>query len=294
MASKRQFPSTCQRRYTLLLLRPVCRFFCAVRQLFLIFVASHQKHIPRGTELILLSDAWYWPIRASAGGSYSGLIIKTSKLADLNQDDSLKLSQLQNVLLLLLAFSSPSNTVASTPAAKQHQIIISIRRLAGWSHSDDLSSHLETLPYMEQHKLNFSVCVCHCVLLLCKYRRWYCVSVTLPVLSPGTNTWCRIFNPHQHVIGQTWLTWTPHDAVVLGLLSFTYMMLLFWVYSVSLNCGTTYQTTPWKQKRIMLFGTVFGAQSQGLHVWPIYMYVSCRAGICGIASHMVWDESCWT
>ena len=169
----------------------------------------------------LMPDAWYWPIRASAGGSYSGLIIKTSKLADLNQDDSLKLSQLQNVLLLLLAFSSPSNTVASTPAAKQHQIIISIRRLAGWSHSDDLSSHLETLPYMEQHKLNFCVCVCHCVLLLCKYRHWYCVSVTLPVLSPGTNTWCRILNPHQHVIGQTWLTWTPHDAVVLGLFSFT-------------------------------------------------------------------------
>ena len=41
--------------------------------------------------------------------------VETSKLADLNEDDNLKLSQLQNVLLLLLAFSSLSNVAASTP-----------------------------------------------------------------------------------------------------------------------------------------------------------------------------------
>ena len=57
--------------------------------------------------------------------------IKTSKLADLNEDDNLKLSQLQNLLLLLLAFSSLLYNTASTPAAKQHQIIVFIGGLAG-------------------------------------------------------------------------------------------------------------------------------------------------------------------
>ena len=48
--------------------------------------------------------------------------VETSKLADLNEDDNLKLSQLSNVLLLLLAFPSLTNVAASTPTAKQHQI----------------------------------------------------------------------------------------------------------------------------------------------------------------------------
>ena len=47
--------------------------------------------------------------------------VETSKLADLNEDDNLKLIQLQAVFLLLLAFSSLSNTVAK-PAAKQHKL----------------------------------------------------------------------------------------------------------------------------------------------------------------------------
>ena len=44
----------------MLLLRPVCGV-CAVRQLILIFVASRQKHAPRGIELILFltPDAWH-------------------------------------------------------------------------------------------------------------------------------------------------------------------------------------------------------------------------------------------
>ena len=57
--------------------------------------------------------------------------IKTSKLTDLNEDDNLKLSQLKIFLLLLLAFSSLSNITASTPAAKQQQIIDLIGTLAG-------------------------------------------------------------------------------------------------------------------------------------------------------------------
>ncbi|WP_295539774.1 hypothetical protein [Thiolapillus sp.] len=57
--------------------------------------------------------------------------VETSKLADLNEDVNLKLIQLQTVLLLLLAFSSLLNITASTPAAKQHQIIVLIGGLAG-------------------------------------------------------------------------------------------------------------------------------------------------------------------
>ena len=56
--------------------------------------------------------------------------IETSKMAGFNEDDNLKLSQLQNVLLLL-AISSLSNVAASTPATKQHQITVSVRRFAG-------------------------------------------------------------------------------------------------------------------------------------------------------------------
>ena len=55
----------------------------------------------------------------------------TSKLADLNEDVNLKLIQLQTVLLLLSAFSSLLNVTGSTPAAKQHQIIVLIGGLAG-------------------------------------------------------------------------------------------------------------------------------------------------------------------
>ena len=57
--------------------------------------------------------------------------VETSKLADLNEDVNSKLIQLQTVLLLLLAFSSLLNITASTPAAKQHQIIVLIAGLAG-------------------------------------------------------------------------------------------------------------------------------------------------------------------
>ena len=56
---------------------------------------------------------------------------ETSKLADLNEDVNLKLIQLQTIFLLLLAFSSLLNITASTPAAKQHQIIVLIGGLAG-------------------------------------------------------------------------------------------------------------------------------------------------------------------
>ena len=57
--------------------------------------------------------------------------IETSKLADLNENVSLKLIQLQTVLLLLLVFSSLLNITASTLAVKQHQIIVFIGELAG-------------------------------------------------------------------------------------------------------------------------------------------------------------------
>ena len=53
-------------------------------------------------------------------------------MADLNEDDISKLIQLLTVLLLLLwAFSSLSNVATSTAAAKQHQMIVFIGRLAG-------------------------------------------------------------------------------------------------------------------------------------------------------------------
>ena len=71
------FRAAHQRRYKILLLRPVCGV-CAARQLVLISAAWRQKHASRGIELVLIltSDAWYWPIRARAGGSYSGLMSK--------------------------------------------------------------------------------------------------------------------------------------------------------------------------------------------------------------------------
>ena len=64
------------------------------------------------------------------GGELLRPHVEKSKLADLNEDVNLKLIQLQTVLLLL-AFSSLFNITASTPAAKQHQIIVLIGGLAG-------------------------------------------------------------------------------------------------------------------------------------------------------------------
>ena len=157
------FRAARQRRYQIPPLRPVCRVRAA-RWLVLIIVAWRQKHVSRGTGLILFltPDAWYWPLRARAGGSYSGLMSKTSKLADLNEYDNLGLIQPQIVLLLLLAFSSLSNITASTPAAKQHQIIVFIGGLVGWSHFDDLSWRLKTLSHVEQRALNYCVRVLAC------------------------------------------------------------------------------------------------------------------------------------
>ena len=69
-----------QRQYRILLLCPVCRI-CATQQLIPSVTASHQKHLMHGIELILflMPDTWYWPIRAKAGGSYSGLGSKHQK-----------------------------------------------------------------------------------------------------------------------------------------------------------------------------------------------------------------------
>ena len=52
-------------------------------------------------------------------------------MADVNEDDVLQLIQLQTVLLLLWAFSSLSNIATSSPAAKKHQILVFIGKLAG-------------------------------------------------------------------------------------------------------------------------------------------------------------------
>ena len=56
--------------------------------------------------------------------------IKTSKMADLNEDNILKLIHLQTVLFLLRAFSSLSISEASTSAGEKRQIIILISKLA--------------------------------------------------------------------------------------------------------------------------------------------------------------------
>ena len=58
-------------------------------------------------------------------------------MADLIEDDILKLIQLQTILLLLRALSSLSNIATSAPALEQ--MIVFIGRLAGRSHFDDLS-----------------------------------------------------------------------------------------------------------------------------------------------------------
>ena len=146
---------------------PVCGV-CAPRQLILTSAAWHQKHASRGIELVLflMPDAWYWPIMARVGEA-TLVSCRNIKTRYLNEDINLKLIQLQTVLLLL-AFSSLLNITASTPAAKQHQIIVLIGGLAVWSHFDDLSLHVEALPYMEQCVLN---CCVH-VLLVSEYRHW--------------------------------------------------------------------------------------------------------------------------
>ena len=74
-------------------------------------------------------------------------------MADHNEAYIFELIQLQTVLLLW-AFSSLSNIATSTPAAKQHQIIVFIVTLAGRSNFDNTPLHLETFPYMKQHTLN--------------------------------------------------------------------------------------------------------------------------------------------
>ena len=48
---------------------------------------------------------------------------ETEKLADLNEDDILKLIQLQIVFLLVRAFSLLSIIALSTPAVKQQMIV---------------------------------------------------------------------------------------------------------------------------------------------------------------------------
>ena len=117
----------------------------AAQQLVLIFVASRQKHATRGRELILFLTPG---IDQTEQGELLRPQIETSKMTDLNEDDILKLIKLQTVLLLFRAFSSRFNTATSTPAAKQHQMIVFIGRLAGGNHYDDLPSHLESLPYI--------------------------------------------------------------------------------------------------------------------------------------------------
>ena len=105
---------------------------CAARQLVLIFVASRQKHAPLGIKLILfLCLTLSIDQSEQEQGELLRPHIETSKLADLNEDNNLKLVQPQTVRLLLLAFSSLFSITASIPAAKHHQIIVLIGELAG-------------------------------------------------------------------------------------------------------------------------------------------------------------------
>ena len=95
---------------------------CTAWQLILISAAWHRKHAC-GIELVLFftPDAFNWPIRTRAGGSYSSLMSKHQNSL-ITEDVNLKLIQLQTVLLLL-AFSTLLNITASTSAAK-HQIMV--------------------------------------------------------------------------------------------------------------------------------------------------------------------------
>ena len=85
------FRAAPQRRYKILLLRPVCGV-CAARQLVMIFVASRQKHATRGLELML----YLKPDIDQSEQEYGELLrpqIETLKMADINEDDILKLIQ---------------------------------------------------------------------------------------------------------------------------------------------------------------------------------------------------------
>ena len=72
------------------------------------------------------------------GGELLRPQIETSKTADLNEEDILKLVQLRAVLLPLMAFSSLSNIATSTPAAKQHQLSSYSKDAVDEANSDDL------------------------------------------------------------------------------------------------------------------------------------------------------------
>ena len=139
----------CQQQYKILLPCLVYRVH-STWQLIRSIVTLCQKHVTCGIELILYftSDAWYWPIRGRAGWKLFCPQIKTSKIIDLKEDKMFKLIQLKTVLLLR-AFSSLSNIATSKSAANHSQMIVFNRRLAVWSHSDDLLSRLETLPCKE-------------------------------------------------------------------------------------------------------------------------------------------------
>ena len=120
--------------------------------------------------------------------------IETSKMADLSKDDILKLIQLQTVLLPYWFFSSLSDSATSAPAAKQYQI----RRLAWWTHFDNLSSVLRMC-----HIWNGARWTAVCVLLMYKSVCWSCVSVALLALSLGADA-CR-----QCAIGLRMKYWPP-------------------------------------------------------------------------------------
>ena len=94
------FRAARQRRYKILLLRPV-RGVCAARQLVLISDAWRQKHVSGGIEpaLFLAHYAWYDQSEQEQRESLRPHV-ETSNLADLKKDVNLKLIQLQTVLLL--------------------------------------------------------------------------------------------------------------------------------------------------------------------------------------------------
>ena len=146
------FRAARHRRYKILLLRPVW----GVVPLGSSFLSLSPDD--RNAHCVEQSWSYFWrpPLGIDQSEQAQGRATPASYRNI--EDDNLKLSQLQNVLLLFLAFPSLSNIAALTPAAKQHQFIVLIGRLGGWSHFNDLSSRLETLPYMEQRPLNSRVC----------------------------------------------------------------------------------------------------------------------------------------
>ena len=109
--------------------------------------------------------------------------IKTSKMAYLNEVDISKLIQQKNILLLLHNFSSFSNSATSTPAGKEHQMIMYQKT---WWMKLFWRLALTSQDFANKEAHTELLCVCVCVATV-----WVQTLVACICHSACADTWCR-------------------------------------------------------------------------------------------------------